>query len=109
MGYNTSMPSQPSGGAAYANNTQNSQSTGGWSARLSRFIENYPGFTATLLPELETWTDQDLTVYFGSNGDIWPRGQRPSWVRRPNAAAEYAAQQEREKPKTYPELKEHFK
>mmetsp|Transcript_124974 Transcript_124974/g.353743 ORF Transcript_124974/g.353743 Transcript_124974/m.353743 type:complete len:127 (-) Transcript_124974:12-392(-) len=69
----------------------------------------YPGFTATLLPELESWSDQDLQVYFGSNGDIWPCGKRPSWVRRPNAVFEEAAAQERDKPKTYPELKKHFK
>ncbi|CAL1154343.1 unnamed protein product [Cladocopium goreaui] len=37
-----------------------------------------------LPPEAEMWTDQELDVYFGSNGDIWPRGKRPAWFGRPS-------------------------
>lgn len=35
-------------------------------------------------PEAETWLDSELHLYFGSNGDIWPRGKRPTWASKPS-------------------------
>lgn len=52
----------------------------GWSARVRVYFERFPGFAAVLPPEAEVWTDSELDIYFGSNGEIWPRGKRPSWA-----------------------------
>jgi len=78
----------------------------GWSSRIAKYFDTHPGFTATLPPEAETWHDADLNVYFGSNGDIWPRGKRPSWIQGKKST--FDAGNQPPKHKTYPELKEHF-
>jgi len=66
------------------------------------------------------WTGAELDVYFGSNGEMWPRGKRPAWVGRPvrqgqpadmwSSSNKPAAQQLKQPvgEKVYPELKEHF-
>merc|ERR1719188_2155650 len=52
----------------------------------------------------------ELEVYFGSNGDIWPRGKRPAWVGRPSTDPPPAKQTKKEQEvKVYPELRPHFK
>lgn len=83
-----------------------------WSAKMQRCMDNYPGFEGTLIPEMETWAETELDMYFGSNGDIWPmnRGKRPTWVTKPNAkfAPDEGATPKNTGPKTYPELKQHF-
>jgi len=85
-----------------------------WSERVRSFFNNYPGFSATLTPEAELWSNQELEVYFGSNGDIWPRGKRPPWLKKPSQRASANATSNAEQPKlppkekTYPDLKEHF-
>jgi hypothetical protein len=85
--------------------------SGAWSERIQHFFLRFPGFTATLPAEAEMWTAQELEVYFGSDGGIWPRGKRPSWFN--NAAGRCAQSFENSGPKpaprkTYPDLKEHF-
>lgn len=79
-----------------------------WSPRLQFWFTRYPGFSAHLPPEAEMWSDQELDVYFGSNGDIWPRGKRPSWFGKQNSADAKSAGPEPQGTKTYPDLKPHF-
>eukprot|EP00931_Biecheleriopsis_adriatica_P036263 TRINITY_DN2089_c0_g1_i5.p1 TRINITY_DN2089_c0_g1~~TRINITY_DN2089_c0_g1_i5.p1 ORF type:complete len:487 (-),score=119.33 TRINITY_DN2089_c0_g1_i5:54-1514(-) len=84
---------------------------GSWSSRLQMWFSRYPGFTAQLPPEAEMWTHQELDVYFGSNGDIWPRGKRPAWFGKPadkGDADAKSASSTVQGPKTYPDLKVHF-
>eukprot|EP00913_Durusdinium_trenchii_P006644 g6242.t2 len=80
----------------------------GWSARVQTWFGRYPGFSAMLPPEAEMWTDQELDVYFGSNGDIWPRGKRPAWIGRPSTEPDPKPSARAPGPKTYPDLKVHF-
>lgn len=80
----------------------------GWSARIQTWFGRYPGFSALLPPEAEMWTDQELDVYFGSNGDIWPRGKRPAWFGRSTDSEEAKPIPKPQGPRTYPDLKVHF-
>ncbi|CAE7548841.1 DNAJB3 [Symbiodinium microadriaticum] len=80
----------------------------GWSARIQTWFGRYPGFSALLPPEAEMWTDQELDVYFGSNGDIWPRGKRPAWFGRSAEGEEAKPIPKPQGPRTYPDLKVHF-
>ncbi|CAE7520613.1 DNAJB3 [Symbiodinium sp. CCMP2456] len=80
----------------------------GWSARIQTWFGRYPGFSALLPPEAEMWTDQELDVYFGSNGDIWPRGKRPAWFGRSTEGEESKPIPKPQGPRTYPDLKVHF-
>jgi len=83
---------------------------GNWSPRVMRWFNQYPGFAAILPPEAEMWSDMELEIYFGSNGDIWPRGKRPAWINRPGASAPQAqAEKKAPEAKVYPELRPHFK
>lgn len=80
-----------------------------WSCRVRAVFDSYPGFTADLPPEAETWTDQELQLYFGSNGDFWPRGKRPSWIGRTWAAGSSTRPVHQVQiSKRYPDLQEHF-
>ncbi|CAJ1406128.1 unnamed protein product [Effrenium voratum] len=78
-----------------------------WSSRVQTWFNRYPGFTAMLPPEAEMWTDQELDVYFGSNGDIWPRGKRPAWFGKSGGEDAKPASKP-QGPRTYPDLKVHF-
>lgn len=80
----------------------------GWSARVQTWFGRYPGFSAMLPPEAEMWTDQELDVYFGSNGDIWPRGKRPAWFGRPSTEPDAKSPPKPQGPRVYPDLKVHF-
>ena len=80
----------------------------GWSSRVQTWFGRYPGFSAMLPPEAEMWTDQELDVYFGSNGDIWPRGKRPAWFGKPSTEPETKSTSKVQGPRTYPDLKVHF-
>jgi len=80
----------------------------GWSSRVQTWFGRYPGFSAMLPPEAEMWTDQELDVYFGSNGDIWPRGKRPAWFGKPSTEPETKSSSKVQGPRTYPDLKVHF-
>eukprot|EP00930_Biecheleria_cincta_P080389 TRINITY_DN6861_c0_g1_i1.p1 TRINITY_DN6861_c0_g1~~TRINITY_DN6861_c0_g1_i1.p1 ORF type:complete len:2128 (+),score=575.85 TRINITY_DN6861_c0_g1_i1:58-6441(+) len=79
-----------------------------WSPRLQTWFTRYPGFSAHLPPEAEMWADQELDVYFGSNGDIWPRGKRPNWFGKQGSSDAKSASPEPQATKTYPDLKPHF-
>jgi hypothetical protein len=84
---------------------------GAWSERIRGFFARFPGFTAMLPPEAELWTNQDLEVYFGSDGTIWPHGKKPAWFQF-TASGRRAEQANAPKPppqpKTHPDLKQHF-
>lgn len=78
-----------------------------WSDRVRRYFDCHPGFSAELPPQAEVWTDTELNVYFGSNGEIWPTGKRPSWMPRPGEERKHPEAQAARR-KLYPDLKEHF-
>lgn len=110
---------QPSASAHHAWRMPSSPSSNmTWSSRIRTYFDRYPGFTATLPPEAEVWTDNELDIYFGSNGEIWPRGKRPAWASKPQpfgcssgdagqARGPEARQSTRERA-TPPEVKAHF-
>eukprot|EP00747_Dinoflagellata_sp_TGD_P068974 gnl/TRDRNA2_/TRDRNA2_155940_c1_seq2.p1 gnl/TRDRNA2_/TRDRNA2_155940_c1~~gnl/TRDRNA2_/TRDRNA2_155940_c1_seq2.p1 ORF type:complete len:412 (+),score=77.25 gnl/TRDRNA2_/TRDRNA2_155940_c1_seq2:60-1295(+) len=77
-----------------------------WSERIRDMFDSHPGFNAVLPPEAEMWTEQELSIYFGSNGEMWPRGKRPAWLGKPSVVAEQAKLPQPER--RYTDLKQHF-
>eukprot|EP00928_Gymnodinium_smaydae_P017908 TRINITY_DN16833_c0_g1_i1.p1 TRINITY_DN16833_c0_g1~~TRINITY_DN16833_c0_g1_i1.p1 ORF type:complete len:547 (-),score=101.31 TRINITY_DN16833_c0_g1_i1:111-1751(-) len=49
--------------------------------RILRILAKYPGFKdagVQLPPDCDRWTDQDLELFVGSLGELWPPGRRRS-------------------------------